>query len=141
MASMEPCMVRRMVAHFGQPGLPQILKKYKTFSRQFHNFSTTFYFTGRIILLVGSSFSAEDIAVQSLKAGAEYVTISYRSRPIDTKWPPGIDQRTNLERIDGKTVRWALYYCQYRAGGISAQFLVAKLSQTGFLFHFGTISR
>ena len=31
MASMEPCMVRRMVAHFGQPGTVIMMNGYRSF--------------------------------------------------------------------------------------------------------------
>ncbi|XP_063717982.1 trimethylamine monooxygenase-like [Symsagittifera roscoffensis] len=61
-------------------------------------------YKGKRVLVVGSSFSAEDIAMHSLRAGAQYVTISYKTKPQPLNYPGGIDVRPLLENIDGNTV-------------------------------------
>ena len=54
---------------------------------------------------MGSSFSAEDIAMHCQAAGAKYVTISYRSQAQPLAYPEGIDVRPILQLIDGNTIR------------------------------------
>lgn len=77
-------------------------------------------YAGKRILLVGSSFSAEDLAIKSIVAGADKVTICYRSQPTNLVFPMGIDEKPLLTKIEGSTVRfrdgsWADYdviiYC------------------------------
>ena len=57
------------------------------------------------MLVVGGSYSAEDIALQTIEAGAERVTICYRTQPVGNTWPQGIDQRAILTHIHGSTVQ------------------------------------
>ena len=60
------------------------------------------------MLLVGSGFSAEDIAVQSYRAGATSITVSYDKHPLGVGLPDGIEERPLLENISGSTVRLVL---------------------------------
>ncbi|CAF5140267.1 unnamed protein product, partial [Rotaria sp. Silwood1] len=39
------------------------------------------------VLIIGSSYSAEDIALQLCKFGVRAITISYRTRPLGHAWP------------------------------------------------------
>ena len=57
------------------------------------------------LLLVGSGFSAEDIAVMSVKAGATGVTVSYLDHSLKVGLPPQIEERPILENINGRTVK------------------------------------
>ena len=57
-----------------------------------HDFRGADQFIDRNILLIGSSYSAEDIGVQCYKHGAKSVTLSYRSNPIGIEWPDGIKE-------------------------------------------------
>ena len=52
--------------------------------------------------MIGSSYSAEDIALQSIKYGAESVICSYRKNPIGLVWPKGIEERPLVCNFDGK---------------------------------------
>ncbi|XP_075261845.1 trimethylamine monooxygenase-like isoform X1 [Convolutriloba macropyga] len=63
-------------------------------------------YKGKRILLVGSSFSAEDLAVKSIAGGAQKVTICYRSSPTNLTFPPGVDEKPLLTKIEGSTVRF-----------------------------------
>ena len=65
-----------------------------------HDFRDAAEFKGRRLLLVGSSYSAEDIAMQTLKYGAAHVTITYRNEPMGFKWPKGIEERPLVQRFD-----------------------------------------
>ena len=52
--------------------------------------------------MIGSSYSAEDIALQSIKYGAESVIFSYRTNPLGLVWPKGIEERPLVCNFDGK---------------------------------------
>ena len=52
-------------------------------------------FEGQDILIVGSSYSAEDIGSQCWKYG-KTVTISYRNNPIGYDWPLNFSEVPNL---------------------------------------------
>ena len=41
------------------------------------------------VLIVGSGYSAEDIASMIWKNGGKHIVLSYRSNPIPYKWPEG----------------------------------------------------
>ena len=53
-------------------------------------FATRMNLAGKDILLVGSSYSAEDIGTQCFKYGARSITFSYRTKPMGFAWPQGI---------------------------------------------------
>ena len=61
-------------------------------------------------MIVGSSFSAEDLAMQSIRAGAARVTISYRTCPMNLKFPPNVDEKPLLTQIQGSTVRYGIFF-------------------------------
>ena len=68
-----------------------------------HDFRDAAHFTGKRMLLIGGSYSAEDIALQCYKYGAKQVIISWKSRPIGLPWPETIEERPLVERFDGNT--------------------------------------
>ena len=81
------------------------------------NFQTTigkqkkseFVFLFFISLKVGASYSAEDIALQTIKYGASKVICTYRTRPLGFKWPETIEERpifTHVEK-DGKVIHFS----------------------------------
>lgn len=95
--------------HFSVPNTPA----YDGF-RQFpgrimhsHDVRDAQEFTGKRLLVLGSSYSAEDIALQSRKYGAESVTISYRTAPMGFEWPDGIEEVPLLREVDGRTAHFA----------------------------------
>ena len=51
------------------------------------------------ILLIGGSYSAEDIGSQCYKYGAASVTISYRTSAIGYDWPEGMQESPLLTGI------------------------------------------
>src|SRR5690554_8228129 len=57
-----------------------------------HDFKGADQFIDQNLLIIGSSYSAEDIGVQCYKHGANSVTLSYRSNPIGVNWPDGIKE-------------------------------------------------
>ena len=58
-------------------------------------------------MLIGSSYSAEDIGVQSYKHGAKSVTLSYRSNPIGMDWPEGIKEVPLLTNFEGSIAHFS----------------------------------
>ena len=68
-----------------------------------HDFRGADQFKERNVLLIGSSYSAEDIGVQCYKHGAKSVTLSYRSNPIGIDWPEGIKELPMVTHFEGDT--------------------------------------
>jgi len=68
-----------------------------------HDYRGADEFVGKNLLIIGGSYSAEDIAMQCYKFGANSITISYRSCPMGFKWPDNIKEVPILERIEGRT--------------------------------------
>ena len=91
--------------HFSTPNMPYF-KGIETFSGNVmhaHDFRGADQFKDRSVLLIGSSYSAEDIGLQCYKHGARSVTLSYRSNPIGHDWPDGITEVPLVTHFDGNT--------------------------------------
>jgi hypothetical protein len=59
-------------------------------------------FKGLDILLIGTSYSAEDIASQCWKYGAKSLAISHRTNPIGYEtWPDNITEVPLLTKVSG----------------------------------------
>lgn len=71
-----------------------------------HDFRDAEEFKGQRLLIVGASYSAEDLASQCLKFGAKSVVTSYRSKPMNFKWPSGIEERPLIIKIDKNNVHF-----------------------------------
>jgi len=67
-----------------------------------HDFREANEFAGKRLLLIGSSYSAEDIALQCLKYGAQHIICTWRSKPMGFKWPKEVEERPLVQRFDGK---------------------------------------
>ena len=63
-------------------------------------------YKGKRVLVVGSSYSAEDIAIQANRDGASFVTLTCRTVHHGLKWPKGIDERPILTKIEGSKVHF-----------------------------------
>ncbi|MQA07753.1 MAG: SidA/IucD/PvdA family monooxygenase [Pseudonocardiaceae bacterium] len=95
--------------HFSVPNVPTF-EGFTQFPGRIlhsHDFRDAREFTGKDLLVIGSSYSAEDIALQSKKYGAKSVTVSYRTAPMGFPWPEGIDEVPLLRKLDGKTAHFA----------------------------------
>lgn len=68
-----------------------------------HDFRDAAEFKNRNVLVVGASYSAEDIALQTRKYGAKHVIATYRNAPMGFKWPKGIEERPLVQRFDETT--------------------------------------
>jgi len=92
--------------HYSTPSLPSFpgIPSFPGRIIHSHDFRNAREFVGQHLLVIGSSYSAEDVALQTSKYGAASVTCTYRTKPMDFKWPEGIDERPLLTQIRGNTV-------------------------------------
>jgi trimethylamine monooxygenase len=115
--------------HFSTPNMPYFkgLEQFPGRVLHAHDFRDALEFQGQDVLLVGSSYSAEDIATQCYKYGAKSITISYRSAALGFDWPEGIDEKPLLMHLEGNEAHFA--------DGTVKKF-DAIIMCTGYLFHF-----
>ncbi|MGO4999886.1 NAD(P)-binding domain-containing protein [Oceanisphaera sp. W20_SRM_FM3] len=115
--------------HFSTPNMPYFegLEQFPGRVLHAHDFRDALEYENQNVLLVGASYSAEDIGSQCFKYGAKSVTISYRSNPIGFDWPKGMTERPLLTHLEGNIGHFA--------DGSSKQF-DAIVMCTGYLFHF-----
>ncbi|MGQ3673768.1 NAD(P)-binding domain-containing protein [Xanthobacter sp. TB0136] len=95
--------------HFSTPNVPEY-EGFESFSGRIvhaHDFRDAREFEGRDVLLMGSSYSAEDIGSQCWKYGARSVTTCYRSAPMGFNWPDNWEEKPALVRVSGKTAHFA----------------------------------
>ena len=94
--------------HFSTPNVPYFegAENFPGRVLHAHDFRDAREFTGKNLLLVGSSYSAEDIGTQCYKYGAKSITFSYRSRPMGFDWPKAFQERPLLMRVDGKVAHF-----------------------------------
>merc|ERR1711934_705713 len=90
--------------HYSVPHVPTFpgVEKFPGRVLHAHDFRDATEFAGKRLLLVGSSYSAEDIALQCLKYGAKQVILTWRTKPLGFKWPKEAEERPLVQRFDGK---------------------------------------
>jgi trimethylamine monooxygenase len=95
--------------HFSTPNAPSFegFDQFPGRIMHSHDFRDAQEFAGQRLLVIGGSYSAEDIALQARKYGADSVTISYRSKPMGFPWPDGIEEVPLLTHVDGHTAHFA----------------------------------
>ncbi|TVP51252.1 MAG: NAD(P)/FAD-dependent oxidoreductase [Halomonas sp.] len=115
--------------HFSTPNAPYFegLNQFPGRVMHAHDFRDALEFAGKDLLLVGSSYSAEDIGTQCHKYGAKSVTFSYRSKPMGFKWPDSFKEAPLLTKVVGKTAH-------FKDGG--SQDVDAIILCTGYQHHF-----
>jgi trimethylamine monooxygenase len=74
--------------HFSVPNVPYFpgIETFPGRVLHAHDFRSADEFKGKDLLLVGASYSAEDIALQCHKYGAKSVTTCWRTQPMGFKW-------------------------------------------------------
>lgn len=95
--------------HFSFPNVPEF-EGINTFPGEVlhaHDFRGAERFAGKDMLLIGASYSAEDIGMQAHKMGAKSVTFSYRSQPMGFDWPESAQERPLVTRFDGRTAHFS----------------------------------
>jgi trimethylamine monooxygenase len=94
--------------HFSVPNVPYF-EGFETFQGRVlhsHDFRDATEFKGKDVLVVGRSYSAEDIGSQCYKYGAKSITVSYRSAPMAFNFPKGWEQKPLLQKVVGKTAHF-----------------------------------
>lgn len=115
--------------HFSFPNVPEFagIETFPGFICHAHEFRGAEALADRDVLLIGASYSAEDIGSQAYKMGARSVTFSYRSGPMGYDWPEGMEELPLVERFDGSTAHFV--------NGDSREFDAVILC-TGYLHHY-----
>ena len=115
--------------HFSTPNVPSFegLEAFNGRVLHAHDFRDALEFKDRDILVIGTSYSAEDIASQCYKYGAKSITCSHRTAPMGFHWPDNIEEVPLLSRVDKDT-------CHFKDG--SSRDVDAIIMCTGYLHHF-----
>jgi trimethylamine monooxygenase len=94
--------------HFSIPNVPYFegIERFPGRVMHAHDFRDAQEFAGKNLLIVGASYSAEDIALQCHKYGAKHVTMCWRTKPMGFQWPAGMDERPLLVKLEGKTAHF-----------------------------------
>ena len=94
--------------HFSIPNVPYFegVEKFPGRVMHAHDFRDAQEFAGKNLLIVGASYSAEDIALQCHKYGAKSVTMCWRTKPMGFHWPKGMEERPLLIKVEGKTAHF-----------------------------------
>lgn len=61
-------------------------------------------FKAQRVLIIGSWLSAQDLALQFLKFGSKNVIISYKTAPTKITWPPGVEERPRVKKLEESSV-------------------------------------
>ena len=115
--------------HFSVPNVPQF-DGFHTFNGRIlhsHDFRDALEFEDMDLLVIGTSYSAEDIASQCHKYGARSITISHRTAPTGFHWPDSFEEVPLLTHVDSETA--------YFKDGSSKR-IDAIILCTGYLHHF-----
>jgi trimethylamine monooxygenase len=115
--------------HFSTPNVPEFegMEKFPGRVLHAHDFRDALEFKGKDILLVGSSYSAEDIGSQCYKYGCKSITASYRTSPMGFHWPDNWEEKPLLTKLVDKTA----YFKDGSSKDVDAIILC-----TGYLHHF-----
>ena len=92
--------------HFSVPNVPEFEGMSSSPCRilHAHDFRSAEEFKNQRILIVGTSYSAEDIASQCYKYGAKSLHLAWRTAPMGFHWPEEFTTvGGNLARIEGRT--------------------------------------
>ena len=94
--------------HFSTPNVPQFegFDKFKGRILHAHDFRDALEFKDQDILIVGTSYSAEDIGSQCWKYGAKSITVSHRTAPMGYEWPENWAEVPLLMKVDGNTAHF-----------------------------------
>jgi|GEM_PF-2849879 len=84
--------------HFSIPNVPEF-PGFSHFGGRVlhaHDFRDALEFKDKDVLIVGASYSAEDIGSQCYKYGARSITSCYRTNPMGYDWPANWEEKPNM---------------------------------------------
>lgn len=115
--------------HFSTPNVPEFpgFSQFPGRILHAHDFRDALEFKDKDILIIGTSYSAEDIGSQCWKYGCRSVTVSHRTAPMGFKWPETWREVPLLQKVEGNTAT-------FKDG--STQRVDAIILCTGYLHHF-----
>ncbi len=115
--------------HFSTPNVPHFegLEGFNGRVLHAHDFRDALEFKDKDILIIGTSYSAEDIGSQCWKYGCKSVTVSHRTAPMGFKWPDNWQEVPLLTKVEGNTAT-------FKDG--SQKRVDAIILCTGYLHHF-----
>jgi len=90
--------------HFSVPFIPEYdgMNSFPGRILHSHDFRDAEEFRNKNVIVLGSSYSAEDVALQCYKYGAKSVTIGYRNNAMGFKWPERMKEVHYLDKLEGK---------------------------------------
>lgn len=115
--------------HFSTPKVPYF-EGFEQFAGRIlhaHDFREALEFKDKDLLIIGSSYSAEDIGSQCYKYGARSITSCYRSAPMGYAWPDNWEEKPLLQRLENNRA--------YFVDG-SSKHIDAVILCTGYKHHF-----
>lgn len=98
--------------HFSVPNIPDFegIDRFVGRVMHSHDLREAAEFKGKRILIIGASLSAEDIAMQCLKYGAESIICTWRTFSMEAMWgftwPSQIQERPLVQKFDGNTAHF-----------------------------------
>jgi len=115
--------------HFSTPNVPTFdgFDRFNGRILHAHDFRDAVEFKDQDILIIGTSYSAEDIGSQCWKYGCKSVTVSHRTAPIGYKWPDNWEEVPLLVKVEDNT-------CHFKDG--STRDVDAIILCTGYQHHF-----
>ncbi|CAF0875729.1 unnamed protein product [Didymodactylos carnosus] len=121
--------------HYSTPNIPDFdgITQFPGRVLHAHDFRGADEFVGQHVLIIGSSYSAEDIALQLYKYGARAITISYRTRPMRYKWRENIKEVPLLVHMQGRMAH-------FRDGTTSDAEIDSIIFCTGYRHHHSFMS-
>ncbi|MGC3937621.1 NAD(P)-binding domain-containing protein [Roseobacter sp. EG26] len=94
--------------HFSTPNVPSFdgFDKFPGRVLHAHDFRDAVEFKGQDILIIGTSYSAEDIGSQCWKYGCRSITVSHRTAAMGYDWPENWQEVPLLTHLDGRTAHF-----------------------------------
>ena len=94
--------------HFSSPNVPYYegFDSFKGRILHAHDFRDALEFKDKDILILGTSYSAEDIGSQCWKYGCKSVTVAHRTAPMGYDWPDNWEEVPALVKVDGNTAHF-----------------------------------
>jgi len=94
--------------HFSVPNVPEYtgFDQFNGRILHAHDFRDAREFSGKDLLIVGTSYSAEDIGSQCWKYGAKSITVSHRTAPMGYNWPDNWHEVPKLDCVEGRTAHF-----------------------------------
>ncbi|MEM7067642.1 MAG: NAD(P)/FAD-dependent oxidoreductase [Pseudomonadota bacterium] len=94
--------------HFSTPNVPHY-PGFETFNGRIlhaHDFRDAREMADKDVLILGTSYSAEDIGSQCWKYGCKSITVAHRTAPMGYDWPENWQEVPALVKVEGRTAHF-----------------------------------